>query len=204
MTTRLDLRFALRRKLEDTGINPLWDDALLNDTLWNSLVRLGARIPLEASVSVPIPPNTTSIVVSPTIPNERLLRVIDARGELVPAAVEFGPSGLGEARAWRWFNGTLLLTRPLGIGEAWTIEYRAVRTMPADDVTPVQIEPEDEPIMIAMAAETILRRYATEQMKRHGVARVPLACAEAMMAEADRLLRDRRRNARSGVLAVLA
>ena len=55
MTTRLDLRFALRRKLEDTGINPLWDDALLNDTLWNSLVRLGARIPLEASVSVPIP-----------------------------------------------------------------------------------------------------------------------------------------------------
>ena len=204
MTTRLDLRFALRRKLEDTGINPLWDDALLNDTLWNSLVRLGARIPLEASVSVPIPPNTTSIVVSPTIPNERLLRVIDARGELVPAAVEFGPSGLGEARAWRWFNGTLLLTRPLGMGEAWTIEYRAVRTMPADDVTPVQIEPEDEPIMIAMAAETILRRYATEQMKRHGVARVPLACAEAMMAEADRLLRDRRRNVRSGVLAVLA
>ena len=77
MTTRLDLRFALRRKLEDTGINPLWDDALLNDTLWNSLVRLGARIPLEASVSVPIPPNTTSIVVSPTIPNERLLRVIE-------------------------------------------------------------------------------------------------------------------------------
>ncbi len=204
MTTRLDLRFALRRKLEDTGINPLWDDALLNDTLWNSLVRLGARIPLEASVSVPIPPNTTSIVVSPTIPNERLLRVIDARGELVPAAVEFGPSGLGEARAWRWFNGTLLLTRPLGMGEAWTIEYRAVRTMPADDVTPVQIEPEDEPILIAMAAETILRRYATEQMKRHGVARVPLACAEAMMAEADRLLRDRRRNVRSGVLAVLA
>jgi len=76
--------------------------------------------------------------------------------------------------------------------------------MPADDVTPVQIEPEDEPILIAMAAETVLRRYATEQMKRHGVARVPLACAEAMMAEADRLLRDRRRNVRSGVLAVLA
>ena len=204
MTTRLDLRFALRRKLEDTGINPLWDDALLNDTLWNSLVRLGARIPLEASVSVPIPPNTTSIVVSPTILKERLLRVIDPRGELVPEALAFGPSGLGEARAWRWFNGRLILSRPLGSAETWTIEYRAVRTMPADDVTPVQIEPEDEPIMIAMAAETILRRYATEQMKRHGVARVPLACAEAMMAEADRLLRDRRRNVRSGVLAVLA
>ena len=204
MTTRLDLRLALRRKLEDTGVNPLWDDALLNDTLWNSLVRLGARIPLEASVSVPIPPNTTSIVVSPTIPKERLLRVIDARGELVPTAVAIGPSGPGEARAWRWFNGTLILTRPLGVSETWTIEYRAVRSMPADDVTPVQIEPDDEPILIAMAAETVLRGYATEQMKRHGVARVPLACAEAMMAEADRMLRDRRRNVRSGVLAALA
>ena len=204
MTTRLDLRLALRRKLEDTGVNPLWDDALLNDTLWNSLVRLGVRIPLEASVSVPISPATTSIAVSPSIRKERLLRVIDARGELVPEAIAFGPGGPGEARAWRWFNGALLLTRPLGTAETWSIEYRAVRSMPADDVTPVQIEPDDEPILIAMAAETVLRRYATEQMKRHGVARVPLACAEAMMAEADRLLRDRRRNVRSGVLAVLA
>jgi hypothetical protein len=119
MTTRLDLRLALRRKLEDTGVNPLWDDALLNDTLWNSLVRLGARIPLEASVSVPIPAATTSIAVTPTIVRDRLLRVIDARGEPVPEAISFGPGGPGEARAWRWFNGTLLLTRTLGTAETW-------------------------------------------------------------------------------------
>lgn len=203
MTTRLDLRMALRRTLEDSGVNPLWDDALLNEALWNSLVRFGARVPLEATASVAIAANATSVVVSPMLRRERVLRVLDGRGEPVPEAIAFGASGPGEARAWRWWNGTLLLTRPLGSAETWIVEYRAVRSMPADDVAVVQIEPEDEPILIAMAAEVVLRRRAIEEMKRNGVARVPLACAEAMMAEADRLLADRRRAVRSGVLVVV-
>jgi hypothetical protein len=203
MTTRLVLRMALRRKLEDTGVSPLWDDVLLNEALWNSLVRFGARVPLEATASVAISASATSVVVSPMLRRERVLRVIDARGELVSEAITFGPSDPGEARAWRWWNGSLLLTRPLGVAESWTVEYRATRSMPGDDVSAVQIEAEDEPILIAMAAEVVLRRRAVEEMKRNGVARVPLACAEAMMAEADRLLADRRRSVRSGVLAVV-
>jgi hypothetical protein len=203
MTTRLDLRMALRRTLEDTGVTPLWDDLMLNEALWNSLVRFGARVPLEATATVAIAANATSVVVSPMLRRERVLRVIDDRDELVPEAISFGSSEPGEARAWRWWNGTLILTRPLGMAETWTVEYRAVRSMPGDDVATVQIEPEDEPILIAMAAEVVLRRRAIEEMKRNGVARVPLACAEAMMAEADRLLADRRRSVRSGVLAVV-
>ena len=202
MTTRLDLRLALRRKLEDTAASPLWDDVLLNEVLWNSLVRFGARVPLEATVPVPIAAGATTIEVSPLLRRERVLRVIDADGEPVPEAISFGPSGPGEARAWRWWNGSLVLSRSLGSAETWTIEYRAVRSMPADDVSEVEIEPEDEPILIAMAAEVVLRRRAVEEMKRNGVARAPLALAEAMMAEADRLLADRRRTVRSGVLAV--
>ena len=201
MTTRLDLRLALRRKLEDTGVNPLWDDVMLNEALWNSLVRFGMRVPLEATVTVPIAAGTTTIEVSPMLRRERLLRVIDADGEPVPEAISSGPSGPGEARAWRWWNGSLILTRALGTAETWTVEFRAARSMPADDVSEVEIEPEDEPILIAMAAEVVLRRRAAEEMKRNGVARVPLALAEAMMAEADRLLADRRRTVRSGVLA---
>jgi hypothetical protein len=202
MTTRLDLRLALRRKLEDTGVNPLWDDVLLNEALWNSLVRFSVRVPLEATASVSIAPTATAIPVTPALIRERVLRVVDARGEIVPEAISVGPSGPGEARAWRWWNGSLVLSRPLGTAETWTVEYRAVRAMPADDAATVQIEPEDAPILVAMAAEAVLRRRAVEEMKRNGVARVPLALAEAMMAEADRLLRDRRRTVRSGVLAV--
>jgi hypothetical protein len=202
MTTRLTLRLALRRKLEDTGVNPLWDDVLLNEMLWNSLVRFSVRVPLEATSSVSISATATNIPVAPNLIRERVLRVIDARGEIVPEAISFGPSGPGEARAWRWWNGSLILNRRLGTAETWTVEYRAVRAMPADDAAPIEIEPEDEPILIAMAAEAVLRRRAVEEMKRNGVARVPLALAEAMMAEADRLLKDRRRTVRSGVLAV--
>ena len=204
MTTRLDLRLALRRKLEDTGAAPLWDDVLLNEALWNSLVRFGVRIPLEATTSVAISAGATTIPVVPILPRNRVLRVIDARGELVPEEIEHGPSGPGEARCWRGWNGSVLLSRALGIAETWTIEYRATRIMPADDTSAVQIQLEDEPILIAMAAEVVLRRRAVEEMKRNGVARVPLALAEAMMAEADRLLADRRRAIRSGVLAVMA
>jgi hypothetical protein len=202
MITRLTLRLALRRKLEDTGVNPLWDDVLLNEMLWNSLVRFSVRVPLEATSSVSISATATNIPVAPNLIRERVLRVIDARGEIVPEAISFGPSGPGEARAWRWWNGSLILNRRLGTAETWTVEYRAVRAMPADDAAPIEIEPEDEPILIAMAAEAVLRRRAVEEMKRNGVARVPLALAEAMMAEADRLLRDRRRTVRSGTLAV--
>jgi hypothetical protein len=202
MTTRLDLRLALRRKLEDTGVNPLWDDVLLNEALWNSLVRFSVRVPLEATASVSIAPTATAIPVTPAIIRERVLRVVVARGEIVPEAISVGPSGPGEARAWRWWNGSLVLSRPLGTAETWTVEYRAVRAMPADDAATVQIEPEDAPILVAMAAEAVLRRRAVEEMKRNGVARVPLALADAMMAEADRLLKDRRRTVRFGVLAV--
>ena len=202
MTTRLDLRLALRRKLEDTGVNPLWDDVLLNDMIWNSLVRFSVRVPLEATASVAISPAVTTIPVTPALIRERVLRVIDAGGEIVPEAISAGPSGPDEARAWRWWNGSLVLNRPLGTAETWTIEYRAVRAMPADDASLIQIQPEDEPILVAMAAEAVLRRRAVEEMKRNGLARVPLALAEAMMAEADRLLKNRRRTIRSGTLAV--
>jgi hypothetical protein len=202
MTTRLDLRLALRRTLEDTGVNPLWDDVLLNDMIWNSLVRFSVRVPLEAAASVSIAPTVTTIPVAPALIRDRVLRVIDARREIVPEAVSLGPGGPGEARAWRWWNGSLVLNRALGTAETWTVEYRAVRAMPADDAAPIQIEPGDEPILVAMAAEAVLRRRAVEEMKRNGVARIPLVLAEAMMAEADRLLKDRRRTVRSGVLAV--
>jgi hypothetical protein len=202
MTTRLDLRLALRRKLEDTRVNPLWDDVLLNEMIWNSLVRFSVRVPLEATATVAISPAVTIIPVTPTLIRERVLRVTDARGEIVPEAISFGPSGPGETRAWRWWNGSLMLSRPLGAAESWTVEYRAVRTMPADDGAAIQIQPEDEPILVAMAAEAVLRRRAVEEMKRNGIARVPLALAEAMMTEADQLLKNRRRTVRFGTLAV--
>ena len=200
MTTRLELRSTLRRRLEDTTVSPLWDDVTLNEALWNSLIRLGVRIPKEATVSVPIVAGQTSIPVMPTLPYERVLRVFDGDGYLVPESVSAGDSGIGAKTTWRWWNGSLVLSRALGSPATWSIEYRATPTMPVDDVSPVDIAIEDEPILVAMAAESVLRIRAVEEMKRMGNSRVPTNMAELAMAEAVRLIQDRKRRVRSGFL----
>jgi hypothetical protein len=202
MTTRLDLRTSLRERLEDTSPTPLWDDATLNDALWNSLIRYGVRFPLERSVSVAVPAGATSVPVSPMIPKERLLRVLDAAGNVMPEAISLERDVATGAQSWRWWNGTLLLTRALDGAETWSVEYRGMRLLPADDASTVDVNPGDEPIVVAMAAEVLLRRRAVEDMKRGLNSRPALACAEATMDEVNGMVRARRRTVRSGVLTV--
>lgn len=202
MTTRLELRTMLRERLEDTAATPLWDDATLNDCLWNSLVRYGIRFPLERSMIVPIPAGATSILVSAMMPRQRVLRVLDADGRVVPETVDLSGDRAGGKQSWRWWNGTLLLSHPSGSAQSWTVEYRGNRLMPANDAATVDVAEGDETIVVAMAAETLLRRRAVEDMKRGLNSRPALACAEATMAEVDELVRARRRSVRAGVLTV--
>ena len=202
MTTRLELRTSLRERLEDTAAAPLWEDATINDALWNSLIRYGVRFPLERTVSVPVPAGSTSVPVSPMIPRSRLLRVIDASGDSVPEATSLGPDAPLGGQSWRWWNGTLLLTRALAAAETWTVEYRGMRLLPADDTSEVDVNSGDEPIVVAMAAEVLLRRRAVEDMKRGLNSRPARECAEATMEEVQGMVRARRRTVRSGVLTV--
>jgi len=203
MTTRLELRTMLRERLEDTAGTPLWDDVTLNDSLWNSLVRYGVRFPLERSISVPIPAGATSVLVSAMMPRQRVLRVLDSDGNAVPEATDLDPGSSGGAQSWRWWNGTILLGQVSGSAQSWTVEYRGTRLLPADDTSTVDVETGDEPIVVAMAAETLLRRRAVEDMKRGLNSRPAQACAEAAMDEAQGMIRARRRTIRSGVLTVV-
>lgn len=203
MTTRLELRTMLRERLEDTAATPLWDTVTLNDVLWNSLVRYGVRFPLERSISVPIPAGAKSILVSAMMPRQRVLRVLDSDGNAVPEAVDLNPRSAGGQQSWRWWNGEILLGHVSGSAQSWTVEYRGTRLMPADDTSTVDIETGDEPIVVAMAAEVLLRRRAVEDMKRGLNSRPAQACAEAAMDEAQGMIRTRRRTVRSGVLTVV-
>jgi len=54
MTTRAELRTALRQRLEDTGAGALWDDATLNEAMGGAIRTYGARFPQEAVVSVAV------------------------------------------------------------------------------------------------------------------------------------------------------
>lgn len=200
MTNRLDIRLLLRECLEDTAVEPLWDDALLNSSIWNAMLRFGARVPLEATHAQVIPAGATVIPVTPNLIRTRIIRVIDAHGNTVPEASTAHAALAGEVLTWRWWDGALYLNRALAASETWAIEYRAVRSMPGNDVDPIQVNDEDLPVIVALAAESVLRRRAVEEMKRIGHASGVLAVAEAFAAEANTMLQERTRAVRSGVL----
>ena len=194
MTTRLQLRTQLRLRLEDTALTPLWPDNQLNDALWTAMIRLSSRLPAEATLPLSIAGNVRSVAAGIDLPRARIIRVLDQRGEPVP---ESQSPGSDSTLTWRWWENTLVLSRELGAGATWSIEYRTVRTMPTDDVSTVQLSVEDEPILIAFAMETVLRTRAVEEMKRNGNSRPALALAESAMAEAERQIRARRRTVQS-------
>src|SRR3954454_20921515 len=199
MTTRLDLRTAVRIRLEDTGLTPLWPDIVLNDALWTGMIRLSSRLPTEATIPVPIAAGETEVALAEPIERFRLLRVLDENGDSVPEAIQ---AGTDSRLTWRLWADALLLSQPLAADATWSIEYRAIRTMPADDATDVAIATEHEPILIAFVLEIVLRLRAVEEMKRLGNSRVASALANDAMAEAERLIRARRRSSRSRFLVV--
>ncbi|MEA2524495.1 MAG: hypothetical protein QOF73_1722 [Thermomicrobiales bacterium] len=206
MTTRLELRTAVRRRLEDTGGSPLWDDASLNDFLTEAMRRYGARFPKELSTTANVAAGATSAAVAPAIAASQVVRVFDSAGHLIPRqhAIEPGDSalaGLASAQAWRWWGSNLVLAQPAGTTGDWQIDYLGGRALPNDDATAVEVVSGDEDIVVLLAAATALWRRAIEDGKR-GVGRTSQvaiqAAAEAFQNEAERLMSTRRRRARGG------
>src|SRR5262245_48966635 len=132
MTTRLELRTAVRRRLEDTGGSPLWDDAALNDFLAEAMRRYGMRFPKEMSTTVNVVAGATSAAVTPALAAGQVVRVFDGVGELVPRQQALEPdgaalAGLVTAQAWRWWGATLVLAQPTATTGTWQIDYRGGR-----------------------------------------------------------------------------
>lgn len=204
MTTRAELRAALRRRLEDTAATPLWDDTTLNDALADAIRAHGDRFPAEAALDVAVPTGATRVPVPTAIAPERIVRVLDRAGAEVPwdDAAGTGGVGVGGGQAWRWWGATLILARPAAgtTSTPWRIEFLAPRPVPTDDLTAVDLPPGDEGIVLALAAAAALRRRAVEDAKR-GLAPAQTArLADAAGSDAERLIAARRRRARGGRL----
>ena len=208
MTTRAELRTALRQRLEDAGAGPLWDDATLNDALAGALRAYGARFPKEAVVSVVVAAGATRVpVAAPVVDPARIVRVLDGAGAVVPrqaeapdGAIDPGTTpGRHRTQAWRWWDATLVLAQPATAG-SWQIEHLTTRAVPTDDVGQLDLLPGDEELLLLLATATALRRRATEDAKR-GIRSAGIAAlAEAARAEVARLIGARRRRARGGWL----
>ena len=196
MTTRAELRTALRGRLEDAGASPLWDDAALNEAIGEGVRAYGARVPRQATASVAVAEGATSAPVAGVDP-DRVVRVRDGTGAAVPRWSE-SDDGTGPGQAWRWWDGALQLARPAAAG-TWQVEHLAGRTPPADDAAAVDLGPGDEEVVLALARAAALRRRATEEAKR-GLPPAAAPLARAAADDAERLLAAGRRRARGGWL----
>ena len=200
MTTRAELRAALRLRLEDSGGAPLWDDATLNDTLAAAIRAYGAVFPRQVTTGVTVAAGQTRIVTGAAIDPERIARITDAAGIWVapgPAGAD-APGQRAIGQAWRWWSGELVLAEPAAASAAgiWTVEHLTGRTLPATDGEAADILPGDEEIVLGLAQAAALARRAVEDAKR-GIRSEAGARADAARQDAERLMQRRRRRARN-------
>lgn len=125
MTTRLELRTSLRRRFEDTGAAPLWDDAMLNDALAAAIRRYGARFPAEQTATETAADGAMTIAFGVPIQSAQIVRVLDPSGDAVPRQRRIDPDDFASGRhTWRWWASSLRLTAGARADGPWSITTR--------------------------------------------------------------------------------
>lgn len=200
MTTRADLRAAVRLRLADAASGSLWDDTALNDLLAEALREYGTRFPRERSMTVSVTAGSTSVAIVPPVERHQIVQVFDPAGEAVPRQRDYERASTGQA--WDWWESTLRLVQPAA-GGIWRIDYLDSQWLPADDATPVEIPASDEAIVVTLAAAIAMRRRAVEDAKLGlvGGQQGAGAMAERLQRDAERMIAVRRRRARGGWLS---
>jgi hypothetical protein len=104
MTTRLELRTAVRQRLQDESATPLWSDATINEFLAAAVRQYGVLFPKEATATALVNAGVTSFAVSEVGGSGRIVRVFDDLGALIPPQQGFDANGLPGviAQSWRW------------------------------------------------------------------------------------------------------
>ena len=206
MTTRLAMRQMLRRRLGDTGIDPLWDDIFLNDAIDEGLRRYSTRFPRQVATVIAVTTGDRELVLPPTINAMRVMQLFDDEGEpwqTWNGASNFPPSPVGRSGnelVYRKWAGSLYLDTPAPRTGFWRVEHEANRVIPTDDVTPMDFAPGDDDLIIANGLAIALNRRAINDGKRYtGKSGVhPLAAAARIaQSDADRLFGNRLRFIRS-------
>jgi hypothetical protein len=205
MTTRLDLRTMVRRRLADTSADPVWDDDFLNDAISEAVRRYSTRVPRQAVVAIAVSEGDRELALPEEVNALRVVRVFDDHGGLwrrwegraseppVPNAPSSGTP------TWRAWGTELLLAAPAARAGLWRIEHLAHRTEPGDDTSPLDIQPDDEDLLIAQTVAIALERRAIADGKRYtgkGGIHPLAAAARSARIDADRLFFERIRKPR--------
>jgi hypothetical protein len=209
MTTRPQVRAMLRNRLEDSGPDPLWSDEVLNDAIAEAVRRYSTNVPRQEVAALAVMTGDREIEVPEGVNALRVARVFDDRGMIWPRwegfsdapPVPMGPAG--GTRTWRVWANMILLGDAAPRTGLWRVEHLVHRLTPADDDVQLDIQPNDEDIIIALALSVALSRRAISEGKRYtGKAGVhPLAAAaRSAQVDADRMFWSRLHRARGGSL----
>jgi hypothetical protein len=206
MPTRLELRTAIRRRLADTAVDPLWDDALLNDAIAEGIRRYSTRVPRQMSTMLAVTVGDRELTIPPTVNAMRVVRLFDDRGEMwqrwhggapFPPVPELRTGG---ELVWRAWADAIYLDTPAPRSGFWRCEHLENRVVPTNDTAQLDIQPGDDDLIIALAVAVALDRRAIADGKRYtGKAGVhPLAAAaRTARIDADRLVWERLRAVKS-------
>jgi hypothetical protein len=205
MTTRLDLRTMLRHRLQDHGPDPLWDDDFLNDAIAEGVRRYSTSMPRQAVSAIAVLQGDQEIDMPADVNVMRVVRLFDENGTLVPRweGMDAPPPvpGTQTGLTWRAWANTILLGRVVTRSGVWRVEHMVHRVPPEDDVAPLDIQPNDEDIILALALSVALSRRAISEGKRYtGRSGVhPLAAAaRTAQVDADRMFWSRTHKLRAG------
>lgn len=199
----------LRRRLEDEGPDPLWLDEFLNDAIAEAIRRYSTHVPRQEVAALAVIAGDREIEMPENVNALRVVRIFDDRGVLWPRWEGSGeappvphgqPIGTG---TWRVWANTLLLGSASPRTGLWRAEHLVHRDEPVDDIMPLDIQPNDEDIIVALALAVALSRRAISEGKRYtGRAGVhPMAAAaRSAQVDADRMFWSRTHRAKGGSL----
>lgn len=208
MTNRLQLRGMLRNRLQDHGPDPLWEDDFLNDAIAEAIRRYSTSMPRQAVTGIAVLVGDQEIDMPEDVNVLRVVRVFDDRGQLIPRWEGSGEKppvpGGSSGTTWRAWANTILLGDSVTRSGIWRIEHMVHREAPTDDFGPLDIQPNDEDILIALSLSVALSRRAISEGKRYtGKSGVhPLAAAaRTAQVDADRMFWSRTHKMRVGSFA---
>ncbi|MCC7372179.1 MAG: hypothetical protein IT306_27440 [Chloroflexi bacterium] len=180
MTTRADIRTRVRDELNDTGATKLWSDGLLDRWIGEGIREWSRVAPRDRTWQ------TISAANDPTylLPNDvlEIVRVehpaglFRARGglrdgDISPSAdlgMLGGWTGLKPAQlTWeQWAGDLVLIPAPGATGETIEVRYKGAYTVPADDVSALDLLAEDEDALVSYVCARALGWVATDEAKR--------------------------------------
>ena len=177
MTTRADIRTRARDELNDNGVVKVWSDGLLKRWIGEGIREWSRVVPRDRTWQTTSTANDPSYVlpsdVLEVVRVEHPPGVFRVRGGLrdgdVSSSADLGEwTGLRPAQLlWeQWGGEVVLIPAPDRSGQAIEVRYKGAYSVPADDVTALEVAIADEEALVLYACARALQWIALDEAKR--------------------------------------